>query len=388
MSFRAGLAPLVVGLTLLAASAVAQTNLPGGAAQPAPAPVTTPAATAPGAAPTAPAATPAPAAATPSTPGASQPVGAAPAAAPPSAIAPSTPGSTSAPATPGPTSAPGAQAPADAPVPAATETPAGPSPAGTAPSATPAAAPATPVDAAPARPLGPGGRPLPELSAWSMFMDADILVKGVMLGLGFASVLTWTIFLGKTAELFVASSRLKTSMATLDRCGSLLEAQMTMAKQRDVTAVLVQQAVQETRLSADLPGESGLRERVASRFGEVQKTEGRIIRRGMGLLATIGSTAPFVGLFGTVWGIMNSFIGISKSQTTNLAVVAPGIAEALLATAIGLVAAIPAVIVYNHFARATKGYMEGVGRAAGAVGRLLSRDLDRARGRPLAQAAE
>ena len=101
------------------------------------------------------------------------------------------------------------------------------------------------------------------------------------------------------------------------------------------------------------------------------------IGRGTGVLATIGATAPFVGLFGTVWGIMNSFIGISKSQTTNLAVVAPGIAEALLATAIGLVAAIPAVIIYNHFARVTKGYLELVGRSSGAAGRLLSRDLDR-----------
>ena len=97
----------------------------------------------------------------------------------------------------------------------------------------------------------------------------------------------------------------------------------------------------------------------------------------MGVLATIGATSPFVGLFGTVWGIMNSFIGISKSQTTNLAVVAPGIAEALLATAFGLVAAIPAVIIYNHFARMTKGYLELVGRSSGAAGRLLSRDLDR-----------
>ena len=86
------------------------------------------------------------------------------------------------------------------------------------------------------------------------------------------------------------------------------------------------------------------------------------MRYGMGDLATIGATAPFVGLFGTVWGIMNSFIGISKAQTTNLAVVAPGIAEALLATAVGLAAAIPAVIIYNHFSRATKGYMDLVGR--------------------------
>ena len=98
------------------------------------------------------------------------------------------------------------------------------------------------------------------------------------------------------------------------------------------------------------------------------RAEARRIRLGMGLLATIGATSPFVGLFGTVWGIMNSFIGISKSQTTNLAVVAPGIAEALLATAIGLVAAIPAVIIYNHFARVTKGYLELVSRASGVGG--------------------
>ena len=310
-----------------------------------------------------------------------------------------------------------AQAPDPVPAPAPTPTVSGsPTPAATPPApstegspaagaaapATPEVAPAAGVPTAPAatapaatapgegaaRPIAPHGKMMAEMSAWSMFMDADLLVKAVMIGLAFASVLTWTIFLGKTLELMLAKSRLGKSMRALEGCGSLLEAQVMMAKQRDVTAVLVQQAVQETRLSADIANEAGLRERVASRFGEVQKTEGRIIRRGMGLLATMGSTAPFVGLFGTVWGIMNSFIGIAKSQTTNLAVVAPGIAEALLATAIGLVAAIPAVIVYNHFARATKGYMDSVGRSAGAVGRLLSRDLDRARGRPLTQAAE
>ncbi|MGY4289874.1 biopolymer transport protein ExbB/TolQ [Bradyrhizobium sp. LM2.7] len=118
------------------------------------------------------------------------------------------------------------------------------------------------------------------------------------------------------------------------------------------------------------------------------RAEGRRIRIGMGVLATIGSTSPFVGLFGTVWGIMNSFIGISKSQTTNLAVVAPGIAEALLATAIGLVAAIPAVIIYNHFSRVTKSYLELVSRASGAAGRLLSRDLDRSHGSVHSRAAE
>jgi biopolymer transport protein ExbB len=95
-----------------------------------------------------------------------------------------------------------------------------------------------------------------------------------------------------------------------------------------------------------------------------------------------------VGLFGTVWGIMNSFIGISVAQTTNLAVVAPGIAEALLATAVGLGAAIPAVIIYNHFSRATRSYLDLVGRGSGAIGRLLSRDLDRIQGQMISRAAE
>ena len=99
--------------------------------------------------------------------------------------------------------------------------------------------------------------------------------------------------------------------------------------------------------------------------------------RGTGLLATVGSTAPFIGLFGTVWGIMNSFIGISRTNTTNLAVVAPGIAEALLATATGLVAAIPAVVIFNLFARSITGYRQMLGDTSAEVLRLLSRDLDR-----------
>ena len=121
----------------------------------------------------------------------------------------------------------------------------------------------------------------------------------------------------------------------------------------------------------------GVKERVASRLERIEAGYGRRIMRGTGVLATIGATAPFVGLFGTVWGIMNSFIGISKSQTTNLAVVAPGIAEALLATALGLAAAIPAVVIYNTFARSIAGYRALVGDASAEVLRLVSRDLDR-----------
>ena len=108
--------------------------------------------------------------------------------------------------------------------------------------------------------------------------------------------------------------------------------------------------------------------------------------RGTGVLATIGATAPFVGLFGTVWGIMNSFIGISKSQTTNLAVVAPGIAEALLATAFGLAAAIPAVVIYNVFSRQIAAYRALLADASAEVLRLVGRDLDRAAAQPPAAA--
>src|SRR5450755_230547 len=200
---------------------------------------------------------------------------------------------------------------------------------------------------------------LRELSPWSMFLSADILVKAVMIGLAFASLVTWTIFLAKMIEL------------------SLAQAQFALGAKGSVLSALLSAAMREARLSAGISSDSGIKERAASSFAEIVRAEARRIRLGMGVLATIGATSPFVGLFGTVWGIMNSFIGISKSQTTNLAVVAPGIAEALLATAMGLVAAIPAVIIYNHFSRVTKGYLELVSRSSGAAGRLLSRDLDR-----------
>jgi biopolymer transport protein ExbB len=218
---------------------------------------------------------------------------------------------------------------------------------------------------------------LRELSPWSMFLSADIIVKAVMIGLAFASLVTWTIFIAKMIELSVAQRKLR---AALDRIGdsrSLAEAQMALGKKRNVLSSLLAAAMREARLSAGISSDSGIKERAASSFAEIVRAEARSIRTGMAALATIGATSPFVGLFGTVWGIMNSFIGISKSQTTNLAVVAPGIAEALLATAFGLVAAIPAVIIYNHFARVMKNYLELVGRSSGAAGRLLSRDLDR-----------
>jgi len=250
----------------------------------------------------------------------------------------------------------------------------------------PPANPAIVTDSAPVGvKIGSGMR---ELSPWSMFLNADILVKAVMIGLAFASLMTWTIFFAKSIELAAARKRLNSALTRVGEARSLAEAQLSLGERSSILSALLASAIQEARLSSDCLTTSGIRERAASSFAEIVKTEARTIRRGTGLLATIGATAPFVGLFGTVWGIMNSFIGISKSQTTNLAVVAPGIAEALLATAIGLVAAIPAVIIYNHFARATKAYLDLVGCAGGNVARLLSRDLDRRYPKSNADAAE
>ncbi len=216
-----------------------------------------------------------------------------------------------------------------------------------------------------------------ELSPWSMFLSADILVKAVMIGLAFASLVTWTIFIAKIIELSLIQRRLRAALGKIADARSLSEAQFALGAKHGVLSSLLAAAMREARLSAGISSDGGIKERAASSFVEIVRAEARRVRLGMGLLATIGATSPFVGLFGTVWGIMNSFIGISKSQTTNLAVVAPGIAEALLATAFGLAAAIPAVIIYNHFSRVTKGYLELVGRASGAAARLLSRDLDR-----------
>jgi len=276
--------------------------------------------------------------------------------------------------------APGADAGGAKPVPLALQA--------AAPSQTqPAVVPAAGLTEDAARPI-PGIGRLHELSPWSMFLSADNLVKAVMVSLMFASLVTWTVLIAKTVQLSRGRRDISASLTRIAKCRSLAEAGLALGSPGNVLSELLRVAADEVRLSDDTGNDSGIKERAASHFSEIVRSESRSIRYGMGVVATIGATAPFVGLFGTVWGIMNSFIGISKAQTTNLAVVAPGIAEALLATAIGLAAAIPAVIIYNHFSRATKGYMELVGRGSGAVGRLLSRDLDRFHHKMLARAAE
>jgi len=210
-----------------------------------------------------------------------------------------------------------------------------------------------------------------DLSVWGMFAAADWLVQAVMAGLAVASVVTWTVFVAKSLELATAVRRQRAVLLAVDGAASLHDAP---------ASPLVAAAQAERRLSADAVGDrEGLKERVASRLERLESAAGRSMLKGTGVLATIGATAPFVGLFGTVWGIMNSFIGISRSQTTNLAVVAPGIAEALLATALGLAAAIPAVVIYNHFSRRIAAYRALVGDTSAAVLRLVSRDIGKCR---------
>jgi biopolymer transport protein ExbB len=222
-----------------------------------------------------------------------------------------------------------------------------------------------------------GSATLPrDLSPWGMYLNADPVVKAVLIGLAFASVVTWTVWLAKTIEILLAKRRVAKAAKILAGVRSTSEGIERLGKTRGEVREFLAAAATELELSARSVEHEGIKERIASRLERIEAARGRRILRGTGVLATIGATAPFVGLFGTVWGIMNSFIGISKSHTTNLAVVAPGIAEALLATAFGLAAAIPAVVIYNVFAHSIAGYRAQLGDAAAEVLRLVSRDLE------------
>ncbi|MGA7803889.1 tonB-system energizer ExbB [Bradyrhizobium sp.] len=224
------------------------------------------------------------------------------------------------------------------------------------------------------------------LSPWGMFLNADIVVKVVMVGLALASLATWTIWLAKTIELRLESRTARRRLRMLESGGLLAEAVRACGSKTDAVAQLILSTEREAELSDGII-DDGFKERVGLRLERVEAAMTRQISRGIGILATIGATAPFVGLSGTVWGIMNSFIGISESHTTNLAVVAPGIAEALLATALGLVAAIPAVVIYNHLARVISGYRALLGDASAQLLLMISR-RQRGRASALPHAAE
>ncbi|WP_254309105.1 tol-pal system-associated acyl-CoA thioesterase [Rahnella aceris] len=217
-----------------------------------------------------------------------------------------------------------------------------------------------------------------DLSVMGMYHHADVVVKTVMIGLLLASVVTWALLFSKGAEVFTGKRRMRREFDALSSVRTLDEAaeQAESFAASSISAQMIRDAQNELELSAGSTDNNGIKERTGFRLERRVSAAGRYMGRGNGILATIGAISPFVGLFGTVWGIMNSFIGIAQTQTTNLAVVAPGIAEALLATAVGLVAAIPAVVIYNIFARTITSYRHQVGDVAAQIILLQGRDLD------------
>jgi biopolymer transport protein ExbB len=232
--------------------------------------------------------------------------------------------------------------------------------------------------AAPALASAPPPPALAKMTAWSMFLSADWVVKSVMLMLVAASVITWGIAIAKYIEFR------KTLRAMSADRAKIIEAPGLGAvpePSSPISALILGTAREEFSCCVD-PGHvrsaDAMTERLSIRLAAAEAEAIQSMRSGFSALASIGATAPFIGLFGTVWGIMNSFIGISQAQTTNLAVVAPGIAEALLATALGLVAAIPAVLLYNVFSRRMANFRRHLQDISARVACLVSREVEHA----------
>ena len=217
-----------------------------------------------------------------------------------------------------------------------------------------------------------------DLSVWGMYQHADIVVKVVMIGLLLASVVTWAIFFGKYAELSAAKRRLKREHLALGEARNLNDAARIAQSftGHSHSVVLLNDAQNELELSAGVEDTNGIKDRTSFRLERRVAAFSRHAGRGNGFLATIGSVAPFIGLFGTVWGIMNSFFQIGQQQNSSLAVVAPGISEALFATAIGLFAAIPAVIAYNRFSHRVNGFESRLQRFADKLHAALTLQLE------------
>ena len=280
-----------------------------------------------------------------------------------------------APAMAQPAAAPAAPAAADA-APAA-----GGDAAPAAEAAAPAAAPAAPAAAAPATITHAGQLTVPQ-----MFMDAELLVKVIMIGLVLASVFTWTLLVTKILEfgnLSRASDRFVEAFRAAKSIPDMARIAMSEEFEGNPLADMAAAAAQEVELSrqAGLQVAGEHRDSTIMRAQQavvaVQSSLAKRLSTGMQFMASVGSNSPFIGLLGTVYGIMNSFIGIANTNTTNLAVVAPGISTALLATAIGLAAAIPAVIFYNYFQTQISAFGT---RSEGFVAELLnaiSRQLDK-----------
>ncbi len=269
-----------------------------------------------------------------------------------------------------------AQAPAE-PTPAAA-----PAPAGAAPAATPEAAPADPASVGESVGGGHGGG----ITPISMFMEATVVVKVVMIALLLASIFSWTLLLIKLFEFGALNKKTDQFLESFRGARSISDMRAVATSDEfdgNPLADMAAAATEEIELSrqAGLSVTGDHRDsallRAQQAVAAVQSGLAKRLSGGQQFLASVGSTGPFIGLFGTVYGIMNSFIGIAESNTTNLAVVAPGIAEALLATGIGLFAAIPAVIFYNYFNTRISNYGTRSDGFNAELINSISRQLDR-----------
>jgi biopolymer transport protein ExbB len=210
-----------------------------------------------------------------------------------------------------------------------------------------------------------------------MIQQATPVVQGVVGLLALASLLSWTILIGKSVELSIKGRAIRRAKHMLGQARTLLDA---MRVKDALSNRLVLEARDEVSQSADMVQAGmiyGLQERTSARLQRIEDAAERRASLGLNLLASIGSVTPFIGLFGTVWGIMGSFIGIAAANTTSLAVVAPGIAEALLATALGLVAAIPATLMYNAFGKSIGSYRAEIDDVVSTILCLVGRDAER-----------
>ena len=260
----------------------------------------------------------------------------------------------------------------------------------TPPAAEAAAAPAAPAAEAPAAEEGKapptidshGGK----LTPITMFMDAELIVKVVMIGLVLASIFSWVLLITKLIEFgslnrksdrFVEAFRGAKSINDMGRIA--ISEEFEGNPLADMAAAAASEVELSRQAGLQINGEhrESTIARAQTAVGAVQSTLSKRLSGGMQFLASVGSSGPFIGLFGTVYGIMNSFIGIANTNTTNLAVVAPGIAEALLATGIGLFAAIPAVIFYNYFQTRISGFGVRTDGFTAELMNAISRQLDK-----------
>ncbi len=248
---------------------------------------------------------------------------------------------------------------------------------------------------------GTGGAPAHDLSIYSMFVNADIIVQLVIVLLLCASFWCWAIFFDKFNTLRILQKRMKKFEKNIWACQSLEHYYETIKATADnpIARVFIAGMHEWMRLKGENAAESGkqksldllpslpkegdyarrgeIKDRVWHAMDSVRNREIAALEKGLSFLATVGSSAPFIGLFGTVWGIMNSFQAIAHSQNSTLAVVAPGIAEALFATAIGLFAAIPAVIFYNKFSTQCGGISDRIDEFSDEFASVIARELDK-----------